>query len=156
MIAQRGLKHVPVLISWHICGLWPDVLIVKLNLHVIACHQALNPNLCHKKMLRLVRKITWLNVMNNYPVDYSSGIWPEHLFASIRCECEQRRRLWRHCASTQARLAYAAMWHYKCWCVYTMGCPPVREDNPRGLASGLSYVQADSPWHNYFIPTTSG
>ena len=26
---------------------------------------------------------------------------------------------------------------------YTMGCPPVREDNPRALESGLSYVQAD-------------
>ena len=25
------------------------------------------------------------------------------------------------------------------------GCPPVREDNPRALASGLSYVQADKP-----------
>ena len=25
----------------------------------------------------------------------------------------------------------------------TMGCPPVRGDNPRALASGLSYVQAD-------------
>ena len=24
-----------------------------------------------------------------------------------------------------------------------MGCPPVRGDNPRALASGLSYVQAD-------------
>ena len=23
---------------------------------------------------------------------------------------------------------------------YTMGCPPVRGDNPRALASGLSYV----------------
>ena len=36
---------------------------------------------------------------------------------------------------------------------YTMGCPPVRGDNPRALASGLSYVQADNPW--YFIPPTS-
>ena len=26
---------------------------------------------------------------------------------------------------------------------YTMGCPPVLEDNPRALASGLSYVQVD-------------
>ena len=26
---------------------------------------------------------------------------------------------------------------------YTMGCPPVRRDNPRALASGLSYVQVD-------------
>ena len=26
---------------------------------------------------------------------------------------------------------------------YTMGCPHVRGDNPRALASGLSYVQAD-------------
>ena len=24
---------------------------------------------------------------------------------------------------------------------YTMGCPPVRRDNPRASASGLSYVQ---------------
>ena len=26
---------------------------------------------------------------------------------------------------------------------YTMGCPPVRGDNLRALASGLSYVQVD-------------
>ena len=26
---------------------------------------------------------------------------------------------------------------------YTMGCPPVRGDNPRAIASGLSYVQVD-------------
>ena len=26
---------------------------------------------------------------------------------------------------------------------YTMGCPPVRRDNPRALASGLSCVQVD-------------
>ena len=26
---------------------------------------------------------------------------------------------------------------------YTMGCTPVRGDNPRALASGLSYVQVD-------------
>ena len=26
---------------------------------------------------------------------------------------------------------------------YAMGCPPVRGDNPRALASGLSYVQVD-------------
>ena len=26
---------------------------------------------------------------------------------------------------------------------YTIGCPPVRGDNPRVLASGLSYVQVD-------------
>ena len=26
---------------------------------------------------------------------------------------------------------------------YTMGCPPVRGDNPRALASGLSYIQVD-------------
>ena len=30
------------------------------------------------------------------------------------------------------------------WCnSYTMGCPPVRGDNPRALASGLSYVHVD-------------
>ena len=26
---------------------------------------------------------------------------------------------------------------------YTMGCPPVLGDNPRALASGLSYVQVE-------------
>ena len=33
---------------------------------------------------------------------------------------------------------------------YTMGCPPVRGDNPRALASGLSDVQMDNPWYNYY------
>ena len=33
---------------------------------------------------------------------------------------------------------------------YTMGCPPVRGDNPRALASGLSYVQMDK--HGITIP----
>ena len=28
-----------------------------------------------------------------------------------------------------------------------MGWPPVREDNPRALASGLSYVQVDNPFY---------
>ena len=27
---------------------------------------------------------------------------------------------------------------------YSMGCPPVRGDTPRALASGLSYVQVDN------------
>ena len=36
-----------------------------------------------------------------------------------------------------------------------MGCPPVRGDNPRALASGLSYVKVDNPWYNYFISPTS-
>ena len=35
---------------------------------------------------------------------------------------------------------------------YNMGCPPVHEDNPQALASGLSNVEADNPWYNYFIP----
>ena len=35
---------------------------------------------------------------------------------------------------------------------YTMGCPPVRGDNPRALASGLSYVQVDK--HGIIIYTT--
>ena len=38
--------------------------------------------------------------------------------------------------------------------IYTMACPPVRGDNPRALASGLSYVQVDKHgitilWHLY-------
>ena len=32
-----------------------------------------------------------------------------------------------------------------------MDCPPVRGDNPRALASGLSNVQADNPWYCYFF-----
>ena len=33
---------------------------------------------------------------------------------------------------------------------YTMVCPPVRRDNPRALASGLSPVQAEIPWYYCF------
>ena len=35
---------------------------------------------------------------------------------------------------------------------YIMGCPPVRGDNPRALANGLSYVQLDK--HGITIYTT--
>ena len=38
---------------------------------------------------------------------------------------------------------------------YITVCPPVRGDNPRALASGLSPVHADKPWYNYFIPPSS-
>ena len=31
---------------------------------------------------------------------------------------------------------------------YTTVYPPVRGDNPRALASGVSPVQADKPWYN--------
>ena len=55
------------------------------------------------------------------------------------------------------RKAFDTVWHdallYKLDKIgisnsYTMGCPPVRGDNPRALASGLSYVQVDNPWYN--------
>ena len=36
---------------------------------------------------------------------------------------------------------------------YTMSCSPVCVDNPRALASGLSYVQVDK--HGITIPPTS-
>ena len=35
---------------------------------------------------------------------------------------------------------------------FTIGCPPVRGDNPRALASGLSYVQVGK--HGITIYTT--
>ena len=38
---------------------------------------------------------------------------------------------------------------------YTMGCPLVREDNPRALANGLSYAQVDKHGITYFIRPTS-
>ena len=34
---------------------------------------------------------------------------------------------------------------------YTRVCPPVRGDNPRALAGGLSHVQADKPWYGYYL-----
>ena len=45
--------------------------------------------------------------------------------------------------------------------IYIMGCPPVCGDNPRALASGLSYVQVDKHgitilYHQHqFRPCTS-
>ena len=39
---------------------------------------------------------------------------------------------------------------------YTMGCPPVRGDNPRALASELSYLRTGGQtWYIYFMPPTS-
>ena len=38
---------------------------------------------------------------------------------------------------------------------YIAACPPVRGDDPLALVSGLSPVQADNPWYNYFIPSSS-
>ena len=33
-----------------------------------------------------------------------------------------------------------------------MVCPPVWGNNPRALARGLSPVQADKLWYNWFLP----
>ena len=38
---------------------------------------------------------------------------------------------------------------------YTTVCPPVRGDNPRASASGLSPVQVDKPWYIYFKSSSS-
>ena len=38
---------------------------------------------------------------------------------------------------------------------YTMGCPPVRGDNPQALASGLSPRTGGQTWYNNFISPTS-
>ena len=38
---------------------------------------------------------------------------------------------------------------------YTTGCPPVRGDNPRALASGSTHVQADEPWYKYLQQPSS-
>ena len=49
--------------------------------------------------------------------------------------------------------------YIKCWLdrglsnSYTMGCPPVLGDNPRALASGLSYVQVDKHGITIFFTT---
>ena len=52
---------------------------------------------------------------------------PEHLWA-----CETAGKIMENCqfgvVKAQSEIAY------------TMGCPSVRGDNPRALASGLSYV----------------
>ena len=36
-----------------------------------------------------------------------------------------------------------------------MLCPPERRDNPQVLASGLSPLQVNKLWYNYFIQTLS-
>ena len=38
---------------------------------------------------------------------------------------------------------------------YTKICQPVSEDNSWALASGLSPIQVNKPWYNYFIPLSS-
>ena len=41
------------------------------------------------------------------------------------------------------RSIYHCMWSATVCNSYRMGCPPVNGDNPRALASGLSYLQVD-------------
>ena len=36
-----------------------------------------------------------------------------------------------------------------------MVCLPVEGDNPQALVSGLTPVQADKLWYNFFIPPSS-
>ena len=51
----------------------------------------------------------------------------------------------------------SGIWHL-IWHIsisYTMGCPPVRGDNPRASASGLSNVQVDKHGITILIPPTS-
>ena len=36
-----------------------------------------------------------------------------------------------------------------------MICLPVQGDDSQALASGLSPIQADKPWYDYFIPPIS-
>ena len=40
----------------------------------------------------------------------------------------------------------------KRYVIYTLGCLPVRGDNPHALASGLSPRTGRQLWHSYFIP----
>ena len=60
--------------------------------------------------------------------------------------CNQGRLI-SACADAYALIALSEQdgyCRYHCRCIsYTMGCPPVRGDNPQALASGLSYVQED-------------
>ena len=38
---------------------------------------------------------------------------------------------------------------------YTMGCPPVRGDNPRAYNEWIILRTGGQTWYNYFIPPTS-
>ena len=67
-----------------------------------------------------------IELTNHVEVWFESGYDADKLYIVIRArELTTQRELTRICNS------------------YTMGCPPVRGDNPRALASGLSYVQVD-------------
>ena len=59
--------------------------------------------------------------------------------APVRLEPTDTRSRVKH-STTTVNLNYSIL---KISNSYTMGCPPVRGDNPRALASGLSYVQRD-------------
>ena len=55
------------------------------------------------------------------------------------------RFLYQHVAQTSRIFAYTTkkIGQGQLRNSYTMGCPPVRRDNPLAFASGLSYVQVD-------------
>ena len=50
---------------------------------------------------------------------------------------------WEGCSVLRFAVNLRASQRHRPCNSYTMGCPPVRGDNPRALARGLSYAQVD-------------
>ena len=84
-------------------------------------------NILDPRVFQLTDTIDWFSPFNSF-LSFFLYILPDPISSIIgRCSCNS----------------------------YTMGCPPVRGDYPRALASEISYVQVDNQWYNYFIPPIS-
>ena len=76
---------------------------------------------------------------------------------SITRKCKNhtlQTNLW-YCAYCKRHRTLTALKRQRIQLSFTIVSRPGRGDNPRALASGLSHVQVDKPWHEYLIPPTS-
>ena len=78
-----------------------------------------------------------VHILFDYCLTVSSSYSESSCPKCPRAKHVRKRTLHYVCQTTQSQPLYGISNNY------TMACPPVRGDNPRALASGLSYVQVD-------------
>ena len=78
-------------------------------------------------------------------IPFGPGLWAMWLAVAHSISSLEQNQLTESAVFLYCRLSLFPdyLWSCELSNSYTMGCPPIRGDNPRALASGLSYVQVD-------------
>ena len=98
--------------------------------------------------LSLLLLLIWSPDSVQTPV-LSKGHFQRQQLLCIGKENQMHMTLFMHHIMTHRQSVYSKI------NVHVKICPPVLGDNLQALASGLSPVEVDKPWYNYFIPSWS-